>query len=417
MKLRPIQILALVGMLCSGLALSAMGVGNNPRYTKRYGEALINNVVFSPDSRTIATTAAKKVQLWNARTGRRIRTLHTYTSKPMTLNFSGNGNFLIAGAYGGRKGAYVKIWNMAERGPARNLAKMKSVASVALSYDGAVAAVAGTLPGDKYDASISLWNARTGAKIAVLKKKNSGRYYPQSLIFSRDGKTLLAAIANKERGIEVWNLETRKLRKFIRTRHDVTRIALSADSKNLAAGLHIAGRKGRRSGGIVRIYNYSSLNKRYDLQGAKAHITSLSFHPGGRYLAVGAFSYRPNFVVWDLQTRRTLYKNTKGKRPAMRAVFSPDGKSLAVVLNTYGNLGDPDTLRMYDVGSRAQLSKTGASNDMSTFRVGQRVNAVIKGRRYSGVINRKSKHHYLLKMDNRRPKYWMWVKPGDLRPR
>ena len=34
---------------------------------------------------------------------------------------------------------------------------------------------------------------------------------------------------------------------------------------------------------------------------------------------------------------------------------------------------------------------------------------------YSGEINKKSKNHYLLKMDNRQPKYWMWVKPGNLR--
>jgi WD40 repeat protein len=416
MKSNKIRIFLTFAILIITVKIFAIEIGQNPRFSKRYKEALINNVVFSPDSKIIATTEAKKVQLWDAKSGKLLADIYKYKGKPMFLNFSGSGKLLITGAYGAYDVTKVKVWNVETRELVRNLVSMTSVSSVAISHDDSIAAVSGIVAGDKNKASITLWNLKTGKMIATLKKKKSDIYYPQSLLFSRDSKVLINAIANREHGIEIWNLKTRKRIKYIKTKFDVTVVSLSLDLKILAAGLHIAESRTQKPGGIIRIYSFPSMKKLYDLKGPKGHITSLSFHPGGRFLASGEFGSRPNFSIWDLKKKRIHFKNKKGRRPVLQAIFSPDGKSLAVVLNTYGDMGNPDTFKMIDTGTKSDLKKSGASNDMNTFNVGEHVKAVIDEGNYSGVINKKSKHHYLLKMDNRQPKYWMWVEPGNLRP-
>ena len=99
----------------------------------------------------------------------------------------------------------------------------------------------------------------------------------------------------------------------------------------------------------------------------------------------------------------------------MGIAFSPDGRSLLVMNRTSGNLGNPSRMDVYDCGTRRQLSATGALNDINTFRINDHVRARIDGRWYSGKINKKESGQYLLKMDNRRPKYWKWVFPKNLR--
>ena len=392
-------------------------VGLNPRFSIAYDRALINNAVFSPDSKIVATTEAKKVQLWDAKTGKLLSTVHTYTNKPMFLNFSASGRLLITGAYGGKEGSPVMVWNVSEKKQVGNLATMSLVASVAISPDDTMAAVAGIVQGDNTDASITLWSMKTGKIIATLKKKNVDLYHPQSLLFSKDSKTLLNAVSNKEHGIEIWDLKTMKLKQFIPAESDVTEISLSPDENTLAAGLLIAETKTQNAGGFLRIFSYPAVNKLYDLKGAKGHITSLSFHPDGQFLASGAYGSRPNYTIWNLKTKSAHFQNMNGKRQALKAIFSPDGKSLAVVLNTSGNLGNPDTLQIMDVGSKEELQKTGSLNDINTFQVGEKVNVIIDGTVYSGEINEKKNGHYLLKMDNRKPEYWKWVEPGSIRPR
>lgn len=417
-KIRPIYISVIFfSVIFLSESLFSLEIGQNPLFSKRYKEALINNVVFSPDGKTIATTEAKKVQIWDAKSGKLLFTVYTYKRKPFQLAYSGSGNLLITGGYGGRRGSRVKVWDISKKKLVFNLVMVSEAMSVAISPDDSIAAIAGVLKGDKRKASITLWDLRTGKKIVTLKKKSTAHYYPQSLQFSKDGNTLINSVSNKERGIEIWDLKTNKLKKYIKTKLDVTPISLSPDEKILVAGLLISETRRRKPGGIIRVFAYPSMRKLYNFKGLKGFVTSLSFHPGGRHFASGIFSSRPNFIVWDLKTRKSRFRNKKGSRPVMNLAFSPDGKSLAVVLNTYGNLGNPDTLQMLVTGTKEELKKSGASNDMNTFRVGQSVKAKINGRDYTGVINKKSKHHYLLKMDNRRPKYWLWVEPGSLRPK
>ncbi len=64
-----------------------------------------------------------------------------------------------------------------------------------------------------------------------------------------------------------------------------------------------------------------------------------------------------------------------------------------------------------DIVSHAQFLK----NDLSTFKPGEKVKALIEGVWYTGTVNKTSDKYYLLQMDNSQPEYWKWVLPVYLR--
>ncbi|MBG1259790.1 NACHT and WD repeat domain-containing protein, partial [Nostoc commune] len=110
----------------------------------------VNSISFSDDGKTLASASADKtVKLWDAATGRVIRTLKGHTNSVNSISFSDDGKTLASGSA---------------------------------------------------DKTIKLWDVATGRVIRTLKGHTD---YVNSISFSDDGKTLASASADKT--IKLWD--------------------------------------------------------------------------------------------------------------------------------------------------------------------------------------------------------------------
>ena len=91
----------------------------------------INFVVFSDDSKTIATASNDKtIRLWNARTGKNIKTLSGPTKAVNSVSFSPDGKTVA----GGSSDKTIKLWNVWTGKLIHTLTELRS--PVAFSQDG-----------------------------------------------------------------------------------------------------------------------------------------------------------------------------------------------------------------------------------------------------------------------------------------
>jgi WD40 repeat protein len=95
-------------------------------------------------------------------------------------------------------------------------------------------------------------------------------------------------------------------------------------------------------------------------------VGTVAWSPDGNYLATGSGGKQDALQVWDTKTWQTAHKITP--RGFIRDVeWSPDGKSLAVAMESSGAKNDPHDkgIDLYDIGSEQVTSSLVYSDDVS----------------------------------------------------
>jgi WD40 repeat protein len=148
----------------------------------------IYGVAISPDGKTIATASYDKlIKLWDAETGKEIRTLKDHIDAIYALAFTPDGKRLVSGA----SDRSIKVWNP-ETG--ERLFTMSEptdgVNSIAISPDGKRVAAAGQ------DKTIRIWLLEEkGATLEATMIAHEDAIL--KIVWSRDGKTLLTSSADR----------------------------------------------------------------------------------------------------------------------------------------------------------------------------------------------------------------------------
>jgi WD40 repeat protein len=236
-----------------------------------------NCVSFSKDGRMLASGGDdKSVRLWDVATHQVIKVLERHDSAISSLSFSPKRNVLASGDRAG----VVWVWDLEGGKPPCRLVSP-----------------------EKEPATLGKW---------VL-----------SIAFSPDGDTL--AVAEYQKKVSIWDLNTCQLLKELRGHQDVvSSVAFSPDGKVLASGSW---------DGCVKLWDLPAGREQRTLPRSPCRSTRrgsrvdhVAFSPDGKLLAY-VHSYE-HLTVWDLGAR-TARSTLGSSRGICSIAFSPSGGTLA----------------------------------------------------------------------------------------
>jgi DNA-binding beta-propeller fold protein YncE len=256
----------------------------------------INTLAYSPDGKVIASGSGDKtVRLWDAATGKELKTLSGHTEEVRALAYSPDGK-VIASSSGDILNSgnnTVRLWEAATGKELKTLSgHTGDVYALAYSPDGKVIA---SSSGDIFrsvDNTVRLWEAATGKELKML----SGHTEEvRALAYSPDGKVI--ASGSRDNTVRLWEAATGKeLNTLSGHTGEVLALAYSPDGKVIASG---SGDK------TVRLWDAATGKELKTLSGHTGGVNALAYSPNGKVIASGSWDHtvrlwEPNSPVFRL---------------------------------------------------------------------------------------------------------------------
>lgn len=315
----------------------------------------LSSVAISPDNSQVAAGGQDgKVRLYDRSDGSLLQTLTMYGSVN-SLAFSPDGTRILAGGARGNQGD-ARIWRVKDGQILTVFDKhLDWVSSVAFSPDGSLV-VSGS-GGGAGDAAIRAWDSTTGKQSFSIQTESA----VSSLAFSPDGQFILAGLWKS--GVGVWDLDGKTVRTLGRSLPGVRNISISSDGSRVSAVTTAT---------TVSILDFSTGAELQSIETFSAPIDYLTMlenkrpaastqpyvfwlteageifrtypYEGDRFLSVSASADGKRLIMTSFGNLEVIEPGGKHLfhlgGHLDRAVFSPDGKLMAVSALTYPAIGE-----------------------------------------------------------------------------
>jgi WD40 repeat protein len=178
-----------------------------------------------------------------------------------------------------------------------------------------------------------MWEVATGKLVRQLKVKDNHDACHHQIVFSPDGKTLVGGTTG-----HCWDVATGKeLRSFDWMNPEsplaVRMVAFSPDGKLVATG---------DPEGAIRLWDAATGKEIGPRKGHQGAITSVAYSPDGKTLISG--SADRTVGLWDVATGKEMRRLLKHAWGDVRSVaYSPDGKTIASANSRYWYLWEAAT--------------------------------------------------------------------------
>ncbi len=287
---------------------------------------------FAPDGHTLAVAEFKSgppdknqetprlvhVDLWNANSGLKLRTLAG--SDPIA--FSPDGRILATASQDGHA---ILLWNGSSGTLLHTFATHNQISSLVYSPDGHT--LASSSPDDH---SITLWDAAHGTILRTLVGHTAGIV---SLTYSRDGSQL--ASGSLDHTVKLWDVASEKVLYTLPNPGDPdlghNPVQFSPDGHTLVSVIYVD--VSTTSGSVTEtshtghlvLWNVSSGK----VQGTLSGVDPIAFSSDGHTLASGT-QKSSNLIIWDSTRGKQQQSLSIGgfENGLTLVIFSPDGHTL-----------------------------------------------------------------------------------------
>ena len=277
----------------------------------------INEVVFSPDGKTLITGSSavfsdESLAMWDVDTGEKIAAIEGWDVNSVALSPDGK---MIAAGYD-RNADNIKLWDVATRSLVATLeGHHAKVFSVDFSLDGTL------LVSGSNDGTIRLWDVATGDNVASSEWAAFEIFAVWEVQFSPDG-TMIAGVGSRQ--IKVWDAANLATGQEIITLQDDTResplsVRFSPDGTMLAAGYE---------DGAVRLWDVATESHIVTFEGHDDDVEAVDFSPDGKVLISGSLD--GTVRLWDVAATGDNVASIEWRVFFVSDVkFSPDGSLFA----------------------------------------------------------------------------------------
>jgi WD40 repeat protein len=267
----------------------------------------VEKAAFSPDGKLVVTASwDKTAKIWDARTGRLLRTLRGHVQGVRDAEFSPDGKHVVTGS------AYndwtARIWETASGKLARVLrGDHGAIRTANYSRDGRFVVTASD------DATARIWDARTGDLVA------GPFWHPTSVrsaALSPDDKLLVTGAADGV--VRIWKVATNSVVHAVTAdAWPVNSVAFSPDGKWIISS---------GEDKVANIWNATTGAFVEALVGHAATVDTALFSPSGQLVVTG--SSDGSARLWDVPSVATLTVLRGHFNAVNSAAFSADGRSI-----------------------------------------------------------------------------------------
>ncbi len=298
---RLIKLTSIAGVcvyLVSNIVAQQPGSTSNPKLTIQFGHSnKINDAVFSPDGKLIASAGAEGVAiLWDSYSRRELRRFTGHEGEISCLAFSPSGKYLVTG--GGQVAAHNAV------------------------------------VGNQKDFTLRLWDVATGNQL----KRFSGHSKPVTSVAFAPNDENIVITSSEDGTVRSWNVRTGVQRQVWKGTDPVNVTRFSPDGKMIAVASGSLGPRTetRRASPrfAIRLVSVTTLRLARSLVGHTDPVGNITFSPDGKTLvSTTLLPYTEAFIgttearAWDVATGRSIQKLGAFFG---RAAFLSDGQVLAI---------------------------------------------------------------------------------------